>query len=1005
MRTIKVVPAFVNRAFSVPFTSNLRPVSAQKRLREVNEEQANKRQRVEQLNQIQDETNYPRDLPMPTTESEERPRDSMANVQMNDLRGSSQRARSHTGASWVLVQDNQTGRAEFAPSIKQESPELGLATHTSPMHDKDEIPATDDGITEQGPMHEDPMHISPPTNESPLVDMDEETAQPSPQLTTAPEPATEVALNKRKDIYDVPSSPEFVTKSARRKTTYGRSPRTPATFQREVDLLNCSRFLKANSQASAVEKPSQTPLSSKARAFQMPRTDDIESTQEEVASAVRRNNQAEKKNDEAAELTNIFLNDTDDSIHNDMQTPVKSNSTPKVKAGNLRKPTKTIAPSTPITKETLDANSIKGTASSTRKNGPTSAVSNRSRGKKLDPEIQARLDRMDQIQQAKKASSKATYSESLAGESPATVPSIPSIIAPKDGAEDTAAFKKPSLKAQKPTSGLPITNDATKQPLSEASNRRSTPRQSKVPLPDNVRHLSGPQSQENRHASSLNISSQPALANEQPSSSGIHTGSQSNVGKQSPEAQTPDPASSQRKKPGRTKSQPPQPNENPTTPLSQATQPKKRGRPPKKPVLSEEHRKEPPNSVSSQPAKGSHRTTKPKAEPLLQQDSTHDHRPATSTVSANTGSKGVPKPSMANGKPISISSRESSSEADSASEPSTQIVNGTHSFIEDEATQSKIVCMKVNPAKDADHSTAIRSSPVPSLSVDKQSTAKNMKSGNSTGHEPSWSFERLDQASADKPSDVKQVATLKETSNTSPESDSDAKSRSASVAISTRSSPAVTRGPARFLSHSPTPEAPLSEDGFEENSVPPPSAAAVLQTSNKSESVSESDSSSDPSASGDEDEDTELPNAAPAEDLPRPPAKNNSHVTPSSPPLIAATNSTLRVRSTSRPISSQTTQQTPVHPPNNVSPMPPSSQLKSSPTVSQRRTRYSRFRSLREQLAESQAAPASQIEKRDPRMQDLRKLSSKPRAKPAHGAGPADDDSDEESSHSSSDSD
>ncbi|KAJ4370372.1 hypothetical protein N0V83_004890 [Neocucurbitaria cava] len=123
MRTIKVVPSFVNRNFSVPPTSNLRPGHAQKRLRELNVGQASKRRRVEQpqLEDMQQAGDLSRDQPIPTTESE---RNVDGGAGQGGLRAGRLRRRPRsrqTGESCVIVKDAQTGHVEFGPRIKSES--------------------------------------------------------------------------------------------------------------------------------------------------------------------------------------------------------------------------------------------------------------------------------------------------------------------------------------------------------------------------------------------------------------------------------------------------------------------------------------------------------------------------------------------------------------------------------------------------------------------------------------------------------------------------------------------------------------------------------------------------------------------------------------------------------------------------------------------------------------------------------------------------------------------
>ncbi|KAF1846030.1 uncharacterized protein K460DRAFT_338882 [Cucurbitaria berberidis CBS 394.84] len=289
MRMIKVVPSFINRDFSVPVTSNLRPGYAQKRVREINEELANKRRRVEQqqLGDIQ-EVDPSRDQPMPTTESERSGDDGAEQ--------SGHRSRSRTGTSLVVVKDTHTGHAEFGPGIKEESPELGLpitqkapstasveTTFTKPpvpiskksprkrksaksrsrtprvppvMIPEEQVengvPELDDAATQNVPVQGKVAQNTHRITASPKLGSPETALHPSPKPIPGPSQETpSSAAVKRKDVYDVPSSPEFLKNKSKPKSkqTYAKSPRAANTIQKE----------------NGVQTPERTPLAKPAR--------------------------------------------------------------------------------------------------------------------------------------------------------------------------------------------------------------------------------------------------------------------------------------------------------------------------------------------------------------------------------------------------------------------------------------------------------------------------------------------------------------------------------------------------------------------------------------------------------------------------------------------------------------------------------------------------------------------------------------------------------------------
>jgi hypothetical protein len=274
LRLIKVVPTFLDRAFSVPSTSSLRPAHAQKRARGPEQPAATKRRRTDQsVEAIRlDALGPPRDQPVPSTEHDTRAQSSRSHTHTHTHsrehsthaapRVSSRTSRSATGSSsLVLVNGTRTGQAEFAPAIKQESPELGSppprhrpTPRRSPTLPPEHGPSRrtpsrtpagsvqpaagpSRGSEEVGPVDE---HLAVSTHDA-NGDADEEGVQ-TPQSTTqesairhslpptsAQRPQTPPRLaTRRPNVYDVPSSPEFLTNEPKKaKSTYGRNTITP----------------------------------------------------------------------------------------------------------------------------------------------------------------------------------------------------------------------------------------------------------------------------------------------------------------------------------------------------------------------------------------------------------------------------------------------------------------------------------------------------------------------------------------------------------------------------------------------------------------------------------------------------------------------------------------------------------------------------------------------------------------------------------------------------------
>lgn len=235
-RMIKVVPTFINRDFSVPATSNLRPVAAQKRVREISSEHSSKRRRLEEEYRNSLDTDPARDRPVPSTESQHGDDEEGTAADTRVARHEERARRSESGGSLTVVRNSQTGLQEFGTQVKEESPELG-----------------------DPPQRTVPESLEQHFKKPPL---------PAPQVRA-------------------PSSPPFMRPQTKPGHTYGRSTRTASDVQREVDLLNDSRGRPTSAQGSECGRSkTQGTLGSNARSFQLPRPDEIESTPQEQAASV-----------------------------------------------------------------------------------------------------------------------------------------------------------------------------------------------------------------------------------------------------------------------------------------------------------------------------------------------------------------------------------------------------------------------------------------------------------------------------------------------------------------------------------------------------------------------------------------------------------------------------------------------------------------------------------------------------------------------------------------------
>ena len=1021
LHMIKVVPHFAYRETSVVPGSMLRP---QKRLGDELEgdqdalnvsfspgasthvhahtdahtdAHANKRRRIEsQQRQSTHEARIPSpNRPIPSTETLPAPA-TAATAGVSHTGARSVRS----GLSFVEVSRTETGQAPFgAHHVKQESlepAEPSQPPHTDTLRAQSQAlpelaaPAADHGGEQHG-------HTAPPQHTSTSQhDSHEAALQRSPissdDLEPEHEPDTAIAPTRTtrtsRDVYRVPDSPEFMHKKATPdkpgKTTYGRSPHSGA------DLLNMARKLgRTAKQADTTQTTSPASVPRKAQPFQRMLSDEIESTPQEDAAA--------------QDLTASFL---DEVAGAKPKVSARKKPVKPVKPGSLKKPLRAWLTTPPaMTKRSVEPKSAgKPTpADSTVKSSAASAATlvhassskdkaspddhsmsrmerlqiimsqgtparqhntssparsgsyrSRERSRRLSPEVR--------IPVTKKAAPLTASSGSLAelvivhagtveprqtqtptsllppsAKKPASAP----IATPKDAAKAPERAKSGSFK--KP---VRTRCESSAQPAS-AKKASATPtagvlRRSDVPLPPNVRHL--------RRSSSLQNS------------------------------------------------------------------PRARG------DLS------PVNTDSNLPSKPLADPQPPLPGSEVMSSKTSKAKSTGPTSSAKLGNGAIVISSAEPSSPDYSSSEEGDAKED---KPDTNVASGQETAPTESPTSAKMVNtqMRLDAHAHATHAGPVEQVAEQTIEANAQSMPDDalVVPGHTRGQPPSgqgseqtvpwnaasWKFgqaggtthvnEQLGLDGAEQPPEATNTAPLLEDEGFAEQEiystaieDNGSRSRSSSAAGSTRSSPAISRRPARFLSHSPTPNTSESEDDSDEASA----AAfrdASAQVNGKDDTESESDSSSD--SSDDEDVDTaDLAAGSAIED-------NTIAAPPSSPPLNGPTGSTPVVKATSQPTSSQIkppVQRTPVPPPTQQSSQAPRSSQSVSAQAADRR-RYTGFRSLREQLADTKTTQATAQKKVfDPRTMSLGKLTQ---GKPITSHEDDDSSDDESSSSSSSESD
>lgn len=1042
LHMIKVIPHFIYRETSVVPGSMLRPSGAQKRLGDDIDEGANKRRRVE--SQQRQDTQEMRDpspnRPIPSTES----RQAVAEA-AGDVEAVRQSARSRSGMSLVELSRMETGQAPFSSTgVKQESPapeqspalngieaalpdeSTGRSTDPvsneppqtgqslqprskSPHEELQEAPQqlADNEAPEEEQTSPGATQVAPELAASPELDSQEAAIQKSPVSSVDGAPALAPAAKKRTDIYQIPSSPEFMQKkatpekSAKSLKTYGRSPRSAQVIQREVDLVNAARLLPRSGKGNhATQNGTPVSASKKARAFQRPEPDEIESTPQEAAGSGQREKSHVTNDEDAdeddADLTASFLDEAAQNRPNGTQTPARKALAKPAKPGSLKKPSRAALmgtpakakqgvqskAATPISRPPANKSGLKGTSSTPASTEPAKITK-----PPLSQETTSKMEYLQKLFSASQNNPKRKGNDSSPAQSGRSSPEVRISVVKKAG---SIAPKSDTINARL----------AAQPPVPS-----QTPVRSPVPLPPSIRK------------STPISSARPNCATETPK-----TG-RANVFKK--------PAVKARE------------TSKPSPPVKKATisSPSITPRCSEVPLPVNVRNLRRSSSLQSSPlANGDNKTSgdspsAPAAIPEDSQKADSSTEAETAVISADEHDEPASTAKSTNGA-IVISSAESSSAGSSNSEdeqqhdqatgaaestvkeatslkspPKSTQADATRTYQVDTAHEVAVEAELEQPDEINEHKAPLNSHIALTQTQDKPPSGQGTSQAAPWGAE-SWGFGALDRTNSR--SDPAQHTEEAEPQALAPVADpvsedegfveqemystaiedNTSRSRSASAAASTRSSPAVKRRPARFLSHSPTPDASESEDDSDE--VPTALArAASPQANDKDES--ESSSSSDSS----EDEDVEMP------DLPAGSTtdSNAKAVPPSSPPLDTTSNSTPVVPESSQFATSHVnhrTQRTPAPPPTQRSSQVPGSSQSVSVQAADRR-RYAGFRSLREQLADTKAAQATTQKKTfDPRTMSLSKLA---KGKPLVGFGGDDDDSSDDESSSSSDSD
>jgi hypothetical protein len=514
MRMIKVVPSFINRDFSIPATSNLRPISIPKRSREGTEGRMIKRRRLEEENRELVDVDPVRDQPMISTETDRSGESDVEGANMHTQTGGDRPERSRTADSLVFVDNSRTGNEEFGAHVKEESPELGSPlSRTIPespwgIFKKPHLPASRlpavlrqhtrspaptprqtsarvvesnrelVGIVQSEDLWNQEAQGNADTDPAPPEDTREAAVHDSPRST--PEQSEIIAsksTSPRENVCRRPSSPPFMRPRSKPTATYSRSP----IITRDTSLLNSSRPRPTSAQRKPNGLSSLQQLrASNAHSFQTAEADEIESTPPETVSSM-------SGRDTHVENTNPIVEEP--GMHtNGTLTPKESAAPKPKKVGSLIRP-KQLAYTMGNTPKTFkgrtdpELRSMSASTSTSTDSGVASMVSSNAQAT-TTVSLHKTLPRptSPMVLIPKKATLLAPVLEVQ------TSPGAQDSLESGSQGEIRSTPSRPSP-MNCPTNALGLEQPAQKDVVSLLVKENVRPRRTPIPLPPNVRHL------------------------------------------------------------------------------------------------------------------------------------------------------------------------------------------------------------------------------------------------------------------------------------------------------------------------------------------------------------------------------------------------------------------------------------------------------------------------------------------------------------------------------------
>lgn len=497
MRMIKVVPGFINRDFSMPATSFLRPTNTHKRAREAREmsiQNYNKRRRLEEQNAVIMEEDPNRDQPISSTEVT-RQGSVAGRAVSRPVQNGERISRSRSGSSLVFVQNAQTGNKEFDDYIKEESPELGPAPPLAASPELAPAPPPENTGVFKKPLLPASKTARPlPTdNTTPVISEDEDTVM---DMGSPPQNDTTPVISENDDAArNKGSSPSQVADP--KTATIRESPMS------SPDPTESSATQTSNNQQSTPRAESEAPFLHQSTKS---------SPRVTYGSRAKASLDAAQSARKAAQMLNDVRLQSNTAVT--PQTSEKTKETRATRQTPSQRKTTSATKSKPLppSQDSPELHGLRRTSTPVRKGKSTPARATRSSSNRITQQVNTvENGESTELPVSKSTIEDSTHTSPSTARSPTKKPRLsPKVVirvrTPAAQAKPSPIAREvqdsPELIPRKPTTQEPTvqepaldTQESIAPPkVKEHTKEQSTgPQRTPVPLPENVRHLANVQ--------------------------------------------------------------------------------------------------------------------------------------------------------------------------------------------------------------------------------------------------------------------------------------------------------------------------------------------------------------------------------------------------------------------------------------------------------------------------------------------------------------------------------